>query len=1736
MLGQYLQYLINSRLRAAIWLASILLTGFAVLTFASTPSAEAAVPTYINYQSRLRSYPSLSPVTTETTIQFSVYNHATNGVPGDAASDHYTAGTTGLLWKESHTVTPDAQGYFSVKLGSVTPFPSYLRFSTDPLYVGVKVGTNNEAAPRAQIGGSPFAYSVGMFSADSSSGFLRGERTGIATVGTQGYNSAQVILQGSGWTGAAAANREIKLQNTITSASAYRFSILNNSNDELLGLDQGGALTLAAPSATATAITITDTDYTNALSIGDNNIIGTTAAIDFDNFDVASDGDITTTGTLAVNGDEITADGATLVINAGGTVDIQDALTVNSLTTDTGGVSVPAGQGIDTAAAGTLNIGNANATGVAICNSTDCDTLEIGLSADADVIKIGDVNDVVTIESAAWSINSTGDLTVNSCIGCGGGVSTLQGAYDGGNIIETASNTSVVITETSDSHSTNDLLHLRMYPGSGYLASGSALQITMDGLTTNGTSGDAISITIDQSQSTGRAFVLKDDASTPYMEISEIGFIEFNSFDAGDQINATNGNADYQVLVVDATSTAITDTAGLIDLNINAGNAAVDGINVGLTSNNGVTAGTDIEGIAMDITGNDADADHFGMRISFATTAAAVSGTYEAGILINNADTTASSLNDGVLVTATGVNNGVVDAFDASAANITNALNAGANVILGTTATINFDNFDVASTGAITVVAGQGLDTAAAGTLNIGTTTSNNVTIGNATTTTALNFNSGTSAQKFTSQVTTGSTTTSAFVFDATAVTSGTGLYLTTDSITSGKLADITTTGNTWTGDSGVSGTVDDGLVNIASSSTAGSASDESALLFISRSGANANASHRAYGGFFSVTNTGTSNSNVGLMVKADGGSTNDIGIQVGVGGGSLALPSVETDYGLLVNSASTETNSYGLYASVTGVAEQANYGAYLNVTGATAGSVVVDPDGTQTILTNNYGLTVIHGRSGFGTGSPSAVVNISNVADTINVKADANGYNAVDALVVNGGTGGATTYAGASSIAGAGAGVSSTSGIGGDNTATMSGSGIFSFHAGLGGELTLATGTGGEFTGAITNTGGKVDTYGGNGGALNMTGGTGGRAFGTLSPDGNLTGAYGRGGIGGAIAIAAGTGGAANGALTSVNASAPANYAGAGGSLVLSSGAGGVAAGADGSKELAVGGNGGLLQIRAGNGGSATASGFGAAQGGAGGSIEISAGSAVSTGGEGGKVSIWAGTGTGAANGAVYIGGNLTTPYSTVYVNLAQSIGSKAVCNASGGTTGMLELSDCASSPAADYMEMYPTADDVETGDVVTVGSEDVKTDTGDNIKQLVKSTTAYDNRLIGVASNPEMASDFNSQGYNIKETDRPYPIALVGRVRVKISENSEDILPGDLLTSSTEPGRAMKSTQPGQTIGKALESWSAAKPTDTIMMFVTTSYADANNSSQRYKTNINGLTYGLNDLMLLRPVSFDWKSTGASDIGFIAEEVSQVNPNLVYKNSKGQVEGVNYKMMSVLLTKAVQEQQLQIENLSSLVAINMAMDRSDELIGGEIRIVDTEVTGNLTVAGQVNLGADSVGQATVLEGAREVRVTFETPYTYQPIVTITPTGVVALETSVRYAVTNANAYGFTISIDEAVDDALTFNWHAFAAKEARVFVSDGTTREINLIVDDQPEDIDIIVEDDGSGSGDSGGSSDGEGEQQLIEEPPVEGGEGGGVVPPADEPPAEEPPAEQPPADEPPTEEPPADIPPAE
>ncbi len=85
---------------------------------------------------------------------------------------------------------------------------------------------------------------------------------------------------------------------------------------------------------------------------------------------------------------------------------------------------------------------------------------------------------------------------------------------------------------------------------------------------------------------------------------------------------------------------------------------------------------------------------------------------------------------------------------------------------------------------------------------------------------------------------------------------------------------------------------------------------------------------------------------------------------------------------------------------------------------------------------------------------------------------------------------------------------------------------------------------------------------------------------------------------------------------------------------------------------------------------------------------------------------------------------------------------------------------------------------------------------------------------------------------------------------------------------------------------------------------------------SSLRYKINVAPFHSGLSLVNRLQPILFNWKTSGETDLGLGAEDVAKVEPLLVTHNEKGEIEGVKYDRIAVVLLNAVKEQQAQIQN----------------------------------------------------------------------------------------------------------------------------------------------------------------------------------------------------------------------------
>ena len=147
-----------------------------------------------------------------------------------------------------------------------------------------------------------------------------------------------------------------------------------------------------------------------------------------------------------------------------------------------------------------------------------------------------------------------------------------------------------------------------------------------------------------------------------------------------------------------------------------------------------------------------------------------------------------------------------------------------------------------------------------------------------------------------------------------------------------------------------------------------------------------------------------------------------------------------------------------------------------------------------------------------------------------------------------------------------------------------------------------------------------------------------------------------------------------------------------------------------------------------------------------------------------------------------------------------------------SGGTrqmrldgNGNLFVRGTMSGGGADFAEMLPARDGVEPGDVLAIGPDG----------RLQLSTEPYQDALAGVHSTKPALLGGAQDGADLTGK---VPLAVTGIVPVKVTDENGPITPGDLLTSSSTPGRAMKAKKirvagvafypSGVILGKALSA----------------------------------------------------------------------------------------------------------------------------------------------------------------------------------------------------------------------------------------------------------------------------------------------------------------------------------------
>lgn len=215
---------------------------------------------------------------------------------------------------------------------------------------------------------------------------------------------------------------------------------------------------------------------------------------------------------------------------------------------------------------------------------------------------------------------------------------------------------------------------------------------------------------------------------------------------------------------------------------------------------------------------------------------------------------------------------------------------------------------------------------------------------------------------------------------------------------------------------------------------------------------------------------------------------------------------------------------------------------------------------------------------------------------------------------------------------------------------------------------------------------------------------------------------------------------------------------------------------------------------------------------------------------------------------------------------------------------------------------------------------------------------TTGSRNTAVGVSSSPNIVSEVytTSLGYDASPIgDYSISIGALSTATdgsaLSLGYNAYSVANAISIGKDTYSGVssiAIGSAANAANVNSvAIGSGATALGTNVIQLgnssisYVYSSGAFSTNSDRRIKKDIVEIPYGLNDILRLKPVKYKLKSNDQNQIGFIAQEIKEIIPEVVSgvegDISKGEILSVSYPNIVAALTKAIQEEDKKNEAL---------------------------------------------------------------------------------------------------------------------------------------------------------------------------------------------------------------------------
>ena len=266
----------------------------------------------------------------------------------------------------------------------------------------------------------------------------------------------------------------------------------------------------------------------------------------------------------------------------------------------------------------------------------------------------------------------------------------------------------------------------------------------------------------------------------------------------------------------------------------------------------------------------------------------------------------------------------------------------------------------------------------------------------------------------------------------------------------------------------------------------------------------------------------------------------------------------------------------------------------------------------------------------------------------------------------------------------------------------------------------------------------------------------------------------------------------------------------------------------------------------------------------------------------------------------------------------------------------------------------------------------------TGSNNTAIGKDAGRYDGAGGGLSS----LSNSVFLGYNTRSlaTGQDNEI-VIGANAVGLGTNTVIIGDGNVTKTALSGNVGIGTTSPWTTLsvngtvampGLVNDSTGYYVCLNTTTGQLATSTGVCGASSIKYKENLKDISYGLSEVLKLRAVSFDYKDSyikdGKRQVGFIAEEVAPIIPEVVSYDSNGEIQGLDYPKFTAVLAKAIQELNKKFDDFASSTASvigsvkNLVLDSltsttvyTREITADKANVVDFNVSGKMNVNSNV-------------------------------------------------------------------------------------------------------------------------------------------------------------------------------------